>query len=171
MAVPPAEFEVWYGEAHGPLVRALVVIAGDVDTASDVVAEAFSRAFERWELIGSSTNPTGWTYRVALNLVRRHARRASIEARLLHGRSAGSPVNAEWTVTHESSRMPEVWSAVAALPRRQREAIALRYVADLSERQVADAMGVAEGTASATLAKARRHLAATLHHFEELRWT
>jgi RNA polymerase sigma factor (sigma-70 family) len=53
---------------------------------------------------------------------------------------------------------PEVWAAVRALSARQREAIALRYVLDLSEAQVAEAMGVAVGTASATLAAARSRL-------------
>lgn len=157
------EFEDWYADAYGPLVRAFVTIAGDTEVASDVVAEAFSRAYERWDRIASSANPTGWTYRVALNLLRRRHRRAAIEARFLK--------RVRVTMWAPDAPTPELWRAVAQLPARQREAIALRYVADLSERQVAEAMGVAEGTASATLAGARRQLAATLADLEELRWT
>ena len=55
-----------------------------------------------------------------------------------------------------------MWAAVAALPDRQREAIALRYLLGLTQAEVADAMGVAPGTASATLAAARRALAPIL---------
>lgn len=57
---------------------------------------------------------------------------------------------------------PELWAAVAGLPDRQREAIALRYVSGLTEAEVAAAMGVREGSASATLSKARRRLAEVL---------
>lgn len=158
------EFEEWYAREHGSLVRALAVIAGDVDVADEVVAEAFSRAVERWEQVSGLANPTGWVYRVAVNLLRRRWRRSAVERRLLLRRAALTP----WA---EEELVPELWAALAALPRRQREAVALRYVADLSEAQVADCMGVAEGTASATLTAARRRLAAELEHLKELRWT
>ena len=57
---------------------------------------------------------------------------------------------------------PDVWDAVAALPQRQREAIVLRYVGDLTERDVAGVLGISEGAASAALVAARRRLAEQL---------
>ena len=164
MALPGLEFEDWYAHEHDTLVRALAVACGERELASEAVADAFSRAYERWDRLRSLENPTGWVYRVALNVLRRRWHRAALERRLLlRTQPAGSAEMAEL--------VPELWAAIAALPARQREAIGLRYVADLSERQVADAMGVAEGTASATLTAARRHLALHLEHLEELRWT
>lgn len=164
MDAEPRDFAGWYAHEHDPLVRALLVVTADSDLAADLVAEAFSRAYERWDLVQSLDNPTGWVYRVAVNLLRRRWRRQRIEQTLLRrGRCSVS--------TSEIDSAPEIWAAIARLPTRQREAVALRYVADLSERQVAEAMGVAEGTASATLASARRRLAADLEHLEELRWT
>jgi len=100
-------------------------------------------------------SPTGWTYRVALNLARRRARRAALEKRLLR---RIAPVNDALPAEHAI----ELWDAVRALPPRAREAIALRYTAGLSEAEVAVAMKVAVGTASATLASARRALAVAL---------
>jgi DNA-directed RNA polymerase specialized sigma24 family protein len=47
---------------------------------------------------------------------------------------------------------------VAALPLRQREAIVLRYVGDLTERDVARVLGISEGATSAALVAARRRL-------------
>jgi len=164
MPSPGRDFEGWYAEEHPPLLRAVVVATRDVDVASEIVAEAFSRAYERWEQVQLLDNPSGWVYRVAINLLRRRWRRAQLERRWSEKRSRSEIVNG-------SDVVPELWLAVAALPWRQREAIALRYVADLSERQVAEAMGVAEGTASATLAAARRALASQLHHLEELNST
>ena len=57
---------------------------------------------------------------------------------------------------------PEVWRAVRALSPRQRTAVALRYVLDLPEPEVARIMGVSRGSASATLVAARRTLVSLL---------
>jgi RNA polymerase sigma factor (sigma-70 family) len=57
---------------------------------------------------------------------------------------------------------PDLWRAVARLPRRQREAVALRYLADLTEAEIATVMRISEGAVSATLTRARRELAASL---------
>ena len=51
--------------------------------------------------------------------------------------------------------LADLWRAVRSLPRRQQEAVVLRYVADLPLTEVAAAMGCAEGTAKAHLARAR----------------
>jgi RNA polymerase sigma-70 factor (ECF subfamily) len=157
-------FEEWYRQEHDALVRSLLVIAGDREVAGDAVAEAFSRALARWDHVRSLGNPTGWVYRVALNHLRRRGRRAALEARLLRRHPAA-------TMTAPAEVVPELWAAISRLPLRQREAIALRYVGDRSEREVAEAMGIAEGTASATLAAARRRLAGALEHLEGAPWT
>jgi RNA polymerase sigma-70 factor, ECF subfamily len=154
------DFERWYLTQHPRIVRAMTVVARDGDVAADVAAEAFSRAYQRWDRLAQATNPDGWVYRVAVNVLRRRLRRQTVESRLLR-RTIPTRVELPPEVS------PELWAAVAQLPTRQREAIALRYVADLSERQVAEAMGIALGSASACLAAARRRLAVRLQHHEE----
>lgn len=62
----------------------------------------------------------------------------------------------------------ELWEAVRDLPERMRTAVALRYVADLTEREVADIMGIAAGTVAATLHAARRKLAERLDDAREV---
>ncbi|HEX5096292.1 MAG TPA: sigma factor-like helix-turn-helix DNA-binding protein, partial [Acidimicrobiia bacterium] len=57
---------------------------------------------------------------------------------------------------------PELWAAVRTLPPRQCQAIALRFVADLPEAEIASVMGVARGTVASTLADARARLAQLL---------
>ena len=146
-------FDGWYRTYHPVLVAALTVVAGDGAVGREAADEALVRAYERWSRVERMSSPEAWTYTVGVNLLRRRARRAAIEARLVD--------RGEWSVVPRELR-PDVWEAVRRLPRRQREAIALRYLLDLSEMQVADAMGVAVGTASATLATARRALAAAL---------
>ena len=102
-------------------------------------------------------SPGGWVTTVALNEARRRLRRAGHERRLLVWVASTAPVEAPppaWS--------PEVWEALAALPRREREAVALRYVADLPVGQIANIMGVAPGTAASTLHAARARLARVL---------
>ena len=56
----------------------------------------------------------------------------------------------------------EAWALVAALPERQRTAVVLRHVADLTEPEIARVMGITRGTVSSTLSDAHRALRAQL---------
>ena len=153
--VDDAAFAAWYRSEHPRLLAAMTVVTRDLHTAQDVTSEAFARALAAWTRVSAMESPTGWTYRVALNVARRRARRAALEQRLLRRMvppDAGLP----------EERSIELWDAVRALPPRARTAIALRYAAGLSEAEVATAMNVAVGTASATLSAARRTLAIAL---------
>ena len=147
------EFETWYRQVHPRLVSALSLIAGDVDLGRDAVDEACARALERWPRVRAMRSPAGWTYRVALHVLRRRQRRAGRERELLTqtGRGPAFP-----------PQLMEVWLVVGALPVRQRTAVALRYIGDLTENEIARAMGVTRSTVSSTLADAHRTLAAVL---------
>jgi RNA polymerase sigma factor (sigma-70 family) len=156
-----ASFEHWYRAEHPRLLATLTVACGDRHLAQDVTSEAFARALAAWRRVSTMGEPSGWTYRVAVNLLHRRARRAATEARLL---ASLETTNAAAYSGHEAI---EIWDAVGSLPPRERLAIALRYAAGLTEAEVASAMGVAIGTASSTLTSARRRLAVTLHEDDE----
>ncbi len=149
------DFEAWYEAEHQGLVRALWALTGDEALAQDLAAEACSRALARWSRVGAMASPGGWTYRTAINLVRRHERRRRLEAQLLRRHRIDD-------VVPPAAADVDLWAAVAALPARQREAVALRYLGGLREQDVATAMGISEGGASAALSAARQALAATL---------
>jgi RNA polymerase sigma-70 factor (ECF subfamily) len=104
-------------------------------------------------------SPSGWTYRVALNALRRTKRRHAMEHRLLRR-------------VHVVETVPTVdddlWTVVRTLPARQCQAVVLRYVADLPEAEIATAMGVTRGTVASTLADARARLAELLNEPELL---
>jgi RNA polymerase sigma-70 factor (ECF subfamily) len=150
-----AAFAAWYRSEHPRLLATMTIVTRDLHVAQDVTAEAFARALAAWKRVSAMESPTGWTYRVAVNLARRRARRAAIEERLLR---RIAPTEDQIPAAHAI----ELWDGVGALPPRARTAIALRYAAGLTEAEVAAAMHVAVGTASATLASARRALAAAL---------
>jgi len=156
------EFEQWYRDTHPRLVAWLVVAAGDVELARDVASEAFTRAYSKWSRVSGLGSPDGWVRTVAYNVLRRHFRRRSMELRIARSSATAESTPAPGVVSEE------VWDAVRSLPLRQRTAVALRYVLDLSQGQIADVMGVAPGTVSATLVAARKRLAETLGDDEAL---
>ena len=150
-----AEFEAWYAREFSRVAATLALAVGDAGLAEEATAEAFARALVRWSQVSRATSPTAWVYTVALNQVRSTLRRLRLERRWAL-RQRIEPV--------AGPREPDsdLWLAVAALPERARTAVALRYVADLTEAEVAAAMGVARGTVAATLHQARKRLAAAL---------
>jgi DNA-directed RNA polymerase specialized sigma24 family protein len=147
------DFEHWYVGEHARLFASLLVLAGDRDLAVDAADEALSRALQHWDRVCEMDSPEAWTYTVAVNVIRRAARRRALERRLL------------WRLaSREVMPAPggEVWDLVRSLPDRQRTAMVLRYIADLPEAEIASVMGVTRGTIASTLADARHALAEVL---------
>jgi RNA polymerase sigma-70 factor (ECF subfamily) len=97
---------------------------------------------------------TGWVTSTALNAARRLRRRRRLPWAQTAPGEAATGVDAAGAV--------ELWQVVRALPRRQREAVTLHYLADLPVAEVARLMGCREGTVKAHLAHARGALRATL---------
>jgi DNA-directed RNA polymerase specialized sigma24 family protein len=143
------DFGEWYSANHGRLVAGLLVISGRLELSRDAVDEACVRAYTRWERVSVMESPTGWVYRVALNVLRRQTRRAALEQRLLRRHRVPFLVDGP---------AGEAWELVAGLPPRQRTAIVLRYVSDLTQAEIANAMGVSRSTVSSTLANALARL-------------
>lgn len=150
-------FERWYRSTWAKLVAALALVDGDLETAADAADEAFAKAAAHWPRVKAMDNPAGWVYQVGVNLQRRRLRREAVERRLLHLHRVGDrfgPVEPDLLVA--------VRDSIAGLPRRQRVAIVLTYFADLSQREVAEAMGVTRATVASTLSHARAALANSL---------
>lgn len=144
------DFEAWYLGNHARLVASLLLVTGDIELTRDAVDEACTRAFAKWGQMQRMASPTGWTFRVALNAVRRRQRRASMERRLLARRPPPPDVPAPGG---------EAWDVVRSLPLRMRTVVVLRYVADLTQVEIADVMGITRSTVSSTLTDAHARLA------------
>lgn len=151
-SVAEPEFETWYERCWPALKRSLLVSTGDPELAEDVASEAFARAFARWDHVGAMKSPDGWVTRVAYNLVRSRWRRDRVAARWRQTRRVETTVE---TGTFE----PDLWAAVNSLSPRARHVVALRYVLDYTQPEIADLLGIAPGTVASTLHAARRTLA------------
>jgi RNA polymerase sigma-70 factor, ECF subfamily len=154
VSAPPIEqFDPWYETSRPRVLAALILVCGDVHVASDATDEAFLRALSRWPSVSAMQSPVGWTVRVGINVVRRRQRRIAIEHRLLRRVPPQAEVPAP---------AGEAWLAVRDLPPRQREALVMRYVADMREADIARSLGISRSAVSSALTDGRRRLAVVL---------
>jgi RNA polymerase sigma factor (sigma-70 family) len=142
-------FERLFSRAY----RVSYQIVRNREDAEDVAMETLARALRDWAKL--DTPADGWVARVAANrsidLWRRAQRRRNHDAL---GRLGNSGIQTEDELA--------LRQAVAALPKRQREVLALRYFLDLSEQEIAATLGCSPGSvkqhASRGLATLRRTL-------------
>jgi RNA polymerase sigma-70 factor (ECF subfamily) len=143
--------EELFRSSYAGLVAMASVITDD---ASDAVQEAFIEAYRRWEQVAGYDDPVGWLRRVAMNKALDRSRRRRTEARW-----APRLVGGEAGASEGSSAVRlDVRAAIRHLPERQRLAVVLYYLGDLSIEEVAGVMGVSAGTVKAALHAARRRL-------------
>lgn len=141
-------FEEFYKENWDRVRRTLSVVLGDSDLANEATDEAMARTFERWDRVRRADNPSGWTYRVALNWAKRQIRRRAYGKRLLDdpaGQELGAPE-------------PKLRSALEGLSVDHRMVVLLRYSEDWSEKQIAEALEIPVGTVKSRLHRALSHL-------------
>jgi RNA polymerase sigma-70 factor, ECF subfamily len=138
------------------LVAAVALVCGSRPAAEDAVQEALLKAWERTERGEEIQSLTAWVTTVALNQARSRLRSLMAERRaryrLGHEAVGGTPTG---------DRI-DVERALSTLPRRQREAVVLRYYLELDTQEVATALGINDGTVKSTLFRARAALAEAL---------
>jgi RNA polymerase sigma factor (sigma-70 family) len=142
------ELEALYRERFEHFARVASAICGDLDRGRDAVQTAFTIAVRERRSFRSSGPLEAWVWRIVVNEARRLAREPSTV-----------PLEALSTVgTNGQPETPRLAVWIAALPQRQREALFLRYYADLEYRTIADVLGIEVGTVSATLSAAHQGL-------------
>ena len=156
------EFERLYdAEAQG-LFAFLAYRTGDRALAEDLLADAFERALRsRARFDRRRGSQKTWLYAIALNLLRDHARRAAAEGRALD-RAAGGGTDETDARLEGVERRELLDGALAALSAEEREAIALRFGADLTVPEMAKVLGepltTVEGRVYRALRKLRERL-------------
>ena len=136
------------------LIRLAVVMTGDRQAAEDVVQEAFCGLFRRWAHLADKDKALSYVRSSALNGCRSELRRRiRNERRASRDTAPADAESAEYAaLVGEEHR--EVLAALRRLPRRQREALVLRFYLDLSEPEIAAAMGISPGTVKSTTSRA-----------------
>ena len=147
-----ADFAEFYRRSRNDCLRAVLVNVGDQDTAQDLVAEAFARAWASWRTVSRHPAPAAWVVRTALNAGVSRWRRLRREIPLPDlATVAGKPAACG---ADDGPVDPRVMAALLRLPARQRQVIALRLFLDLDTGRTAEVLGIAPGTVTAHLARA-----------------
>ena len=154
-----AEYAELVAAVSTRLFHTAFAVCRDRSVAEDAVQSALTTAYLSWRRVRAADSPEAYLRRMVLNQLFTWRRRASWRAEEPRAEvpDTGSASYEESVVTHD-----EVWHALAALPARQRAVVVLRYYEDLSEAQIADALGIRPGTVksqtSAAMARLRRDM-------------
>ncbi len=134
--VPATSFDDRFDELAELSYRLAYRMLGSREDARDIAQETMARAYARWPKVRDAAR--GWVARVstnlALDLIRKRRRRPTADDQPGVDHATGVADRAELV------------AALVSLPRRQRDVVALRYLADLPEAEVARALGCSVGT-------------------------
>jgi len=146
-------FEEFYEATFRRLFTALCLIAGDRHEAEEIAQDAFVRVFERWERVGVLDDPTGYVFRVAMNLFRSRYRRAVLAMRreLLIAPAASADLAAVET-------RDEVVRLLQRLDRRQRAAVVLTSILDYSAEEAGRMLGLRPSSVRSLTTRARARM-------------
>ncbi|MFL5843392.1 MAG: RNA polymerase sigma factor [Solirubrobacteraceae bacterium] len=152
------DFERLYAEHAEPLFRFLVYRTGDRSLSEDLMAEAFERALRaRRTFDPRKASSKTWLYTIALNCLRDHARRRDAEHRALE-RASGAPEAAHHDPTVALDEREQLMTALRELAPEEREAVALRFGADLTVPEISKLLRVKLSTAEGRVYRALRKL-------------
>jgi RNA polymerase sigma factor (sigma-70 family) len=174
-----------YSRHYQPLIRLAALLVRDAATAEEVVQDAFVAMHGAWPRLGDAENALAYLRQAVVNRSRSVLRHRSVVGTPLSEAQPDTPSN-----EHEALDLPELpgttlleaqpdtpsaerealdllelpaaRAALRGLPERQREAIVLRYCADLSEDQIAAAMRISRGAVKSHTARGLSALRAAL---------
>jgi RNA polymerase sigma-70 factor (sigma-E family) len=147
-----AEFSEFAHSRWPRLVRLGYGLTGDRGKAEDLAQTALASAYASWFRVRRADDPDAYLRKIVLN-----AHRGGFRKRRVTEELTGSPPDLGGVVADPAGRHDEraaIIAALATLPPRQREVIVLRFWLDLTEVQVADALGCSVGTVKSQASRA-----------------
>ena len=136
----PAGYYDFYSLHFAPMVRLARGLVDTSECAEEIVQDAFLRVFQHWDRL---YEPLGYLRTAVINAARSELRKREVRRRA--GRqlpSARVPTEGDYLI-----------DALDKLASKRRTALVLRYYAQMSEREIAEAMGVAPGTVKSLVSR------------------
>jgi len=146
-------FECFYAANARRLFTALCLVTGDRFEAEEITQEAFVRVWQRWEHVGDLDDPTGYVFRVAMNVFRGRWRRASLAVRrtLSLAPQVGDDLAA--VETHDA-----VVRLLHELDPKQRAAVVLTALLDYSAEEAGRMLGIGASSVRSLTTRARTQM-------------
>jgi RNA polymerase sigma-70 factor (sigma-E family) len=142
---PDGAVEQLYAAHWRSLVRLSVLLVRDLGTAEEIVQDAFVAMHGRWSRLREPDKALAYLRRAVVNRSRSSLRHRKVVQAHAARQPAPGVVRGADEVALEGDRRAAVLDALGALPRRQREVLALRYYLDLSEVEIAETLGISRG--------------------------
>jgi RNA polymerase sigma-70 factor (sigma-E family) len=149
-----------YSAHYCALVRLAALLVRDVATAEEVVQDSFIAMHASWRRLRDTDKALSYLRQSVVN-----KSRSVLRHRVVMDRNAPKPVPDVPSAEQGALTLLErslVVQALGKLPVRQREALVLRYYADLSEAQIASVMGISKGAVKSHTARGMTSLRAVL---------
>jgi RNA polymerase sigma-70 factor (sigma-E family) len=159
------ELHAWH---YDKLVRVALLVAGDLPTALDATQDAFASVYLRWKKLRNADSALAYLHKAVVNNALSVLRHRAVAAKNAEAASERHEPGAE----HEALVRFERSALAAALRKlsaRQRAAVVLRYYGELSEAEIAIAMGISEGMVKSHTSQGIAALRAELAHGQESR--
>ena len=138
--------EELYAAHYRRLVRLSVLLVRDVESAEEVVQDAFVAMHDRWRSLQEPDKALAYLRQAVVNRSRSVLRHRGVRARHAEATPhAVPPLPGADEDALVSERRAAVLDALRGLPGRQREVLALRYYLDLSEADIAETLGISRG--------------------------
>lgn len=153
-----SSFVVFHRDHRDRLVASLALHLQDAHLAAEAVDHAMAKAWGRWDDLDDHGDAGAWVYRVARNWATSWLRRLRFRS--------NKPVPDRGTTDPPPSGSPELRRAIESLSDAHRAVIVLRLLHEMSTREAALALGVAEGTVRSRMSRALDRLRDHLHESE-----
>jgi len=146
------DFEEFYATNRSRLYTALCLVTGNREEAEEITQDAFLRVFERWDRVAAMDDPDGYLFRVGMNLFRNRYQRARLALR-----RAFHPSRTVDELADVETR-DEVVRLLQRLTPRERAAVVLTAIVDLSAEEAGRLVGIEASTVRALATRARAHM-------------
>ena len=157
-ATARAFIERLYAAHHAEIYAYLSRMVRDDELAADLTQEAFVKAYRAWDTLEDPNRARAWMYQIAGRTALDELRRRKI-VRFVPwtGESRGTAASAE-DMAMRGRLSGDLERALAKIPPRQRQALLLSELNDMTGLELADAMGVSHVAARALLTRGRESL-------------
>ena len=145
-----AEFREFVGTRGRSLLRSAYMLTGNLADAEDLVQSALAKTYQAWERIQDRKALDGYVRRAMVNTHISWWRRRRVD----EYPTDDIPDQPAADTSGNSELHDTLQRAIDKLPQRMRAAVLLRYFEDMTEAEVADILGVSQGTVKSTVSRA-----------------